>query len=277
MTRLKTVLAATLLGSLVLSCGRVTAPLTRSAVVGLFDVSPQAIEPPAVTEILSPNYDDRRGVPIDTIVLHHTATVADATGVARFFQQPSSKVSSHYVVDRSGAIVRCVADSNRAWHAGVSLFQGRTDVNTFSIGIEICNVGDNVEPYPPKQVDAVIHLMAWLAKQYNVPAANFTRHRDVAQPPGRKTDTSDNFDQNYVYQAVSELLAGRQPAPYQANVPPPGYDPGRQTYTVQSGDTWASISELLYDSPGMAAALQQSNRGLALQPGRVIKRPTQYL
>lgn len=276
MIKKRTALAAVLLGTVLMACGPVVAPSLRTGTASLFSTGKATIEPPVCTEMPSPNFNERNGTPIDTIVLHHTAMASDAAHTGQYFQDPASKVSSHYIVDRSGSIVRCVPDDKRAWHAGKSAFNGRPDVNTFSIGIEICNVGDNVEPYPQAQVDAVVHLTAWLAKTYNVPVANLTRHRDVALPAGRKNDTSDNFDQQYVYKAVADLIAGRKPAAYHAASPPPGYDPTKQSYTVHQGDTWESIAEDLYDTPTMAKALRAANPNRSLAPGAVIKRPTNY-
>lgn len=273
----KTWLALGSLAATTLACGPLAAPSLRNVTTGIFAVTPPAIEPPQVTEMPSPNFNERNGTPIDTIVLHHTAVTSTAVGVGKFFQDPKSKVSSQYIVDRDGSIVRCVPDDLRAWHAGKSTFQGRGDVNTFSVGIEICNVGDNTEPYPEAQVKAVVNLTAWLAKTHNVAIpANLTRHRDVAIPAGRKNDTSDNFDHVYVAKAVQDLLAGRQPSRYKAGKAPVGYDPSKLTYTVQQGDTWASISDEVYDTPALAEGLRKLNGGITLKPGLVIKRLSDY-
>jgi N-acetyl-anhydromuramyl-L-alanine amidase AmpD len=276
MTKLKPLFALSIMGSLALACGPANLPALRGGTTGAFSFSVPAIEPPTLTEILSPNSNSRNGVPIDTIVLHHTATPANAAGVAQFFQDPKSQVSAHYIVDRNGDVVRCVPDELRAWHAGRSSFQDRPNVNGFSVGIEICNVGDNIEPYPAVQVEAVIKLVAWLAKPHNVPVTNFTRHRDVALPVGRKTDTSDNFDQLYVYKSVAAMLAGRKPGPYQVTKPPAGYDATKLTYVVQRDDTWEGISDALYDTPALATALHRANPGIALRAGTVLKRLTSY-
>jgi N-acetyl-anhydromuramyl-L-alanine amidase AmpD len=235
------------------------------------------LTPPNVTEILSPNFDDRKGTPVTVIVLHHTAVTADATSTAHFFADPKSRVSAHYVVDRSGAIIRCVADSNRAWHAGKSQFDGVQDVNTFSVGIEIANVGDGVEPYPAPQVDAVVHLVAYLAQTFKVPMDHVTRHRDICIPVGRKQDTSNNFDQNYVKTAAQALIDGTTPPPpYRAKAAPRGYNPAIQTYTVKANDSYSSISDDVYDTPAMAAAIARLNPRVLLKSGAVLRMPTNY-
>lgn len=169
---------------------------------------PPPLHPPDLIEILSPNHNGRKGAGISAIVLHHTASPADAQAIARWFQRRQARVSSHYVVDRDGTIVRCVPDHRRAWHAGPSVFRGRTNVNDFSLGIEICNKGDGIEPYPPEQVQAVTRLVAWLAQRHGIPLSRVTRHRDVIRPAGIKNDPSDNFPFFGVVTMAEALLEG---------------------------------------------------------------------
>ncbi|MEK7432655.1 MAG: N-acetylmuramoyl-L-alanine amidase [Cyanobacteriota bacterium] len=164
---------------------------------------------PNVILMESPNQNDRpSGVRPDTIILHHTASAAEAKNIGKFFQNPESKVSAHYTVDRTGYVVQSVDDSKRSWHAGKSQFQGRENVNDFSIGIEICNIGDNKDPYPDAEYDSIIKLVGYLMTQYNIPAKNITRHKDIALPAGRKDDTSESFSVQRVLNGVHELLNG---------------------------------------------------------------------
>ncbi len=170
----------------------------------MVDEAPLAL--PAMATCLSPNFNSRRGIGISAIVLHHTASAAGAMAIARYFQSPRAMVSAHYIVDRDGTIVRCVPDEQRAWHAGPSQFGGTANVNDFSLGIEICNKGDNIEPYPPAQVAAVTRLVAQLADRYRISLDRVTRHRDVALPHGIKIDPSDNFDFDGVVASARHLL-----------------------------------------------------------------------
>ena len=231
---------------------------------------------PPITYIPSPNYNSRNGSPISAIVLHHTATMATAAQTAQFFQNPAVQVSSHYIVGRHGEIIRCVPDQDRAWHAGLSIFQGVSNVNNYSIGIEISNVGDSIEPYPAAQVASVVKLMAYLAQTYNIPLSRVTRHRDICIPPGRKIDTSNNFDEAYAIQAAQDLLDGKSMPPYKATVPPPGYDPSQQFYTVKAGDTFGSIADDRYDTSAMGPAIERLNPGATLEPGTRLRMPTNY-
>lgn len=268
-------LAVTAASLLTVACGIVSQPSdmtpgTSGSFRGL------SVTPPVVQEIPSPNFGPRSGAPVSAIVLHHTAMLSSAEATARFFQSPTARVSSHYVVDRSGAIIRCVGDDLRSWHAGNSIFQGVKDVNDYSIGIEICNVGDGVEPYPAAQMQAVVHLVASLSDHYGIPMSRLTRHRDIAVPAGRKTDTSDNFDHAYVARAAQALVGGRTVPKYVANVPPKGYDARKQTYVVKAGDTLEAISDEVFDTPALAKAISRLNPGATLKPGTVLLLPTTY-
>ncbi len=165
---------------------------------------PAAPDKPAMLEIASPNRNDRPGgaTDITAIVLHHTASPADAQRNAMFFAKPSSKVSAHYVVGKDGTIVQCVPDDVASWHAGRSKYGDRESVNDFSIGIEICNLGDEKDDYPALEYAALGKLMAYLMTNHKVGWDRVTRHRDVAVPLGRKNDTSNNFDRKQLEQAV---------------------------------------------------------------------------
>lgn len=140
---------------------------------------------PAMLDVPSPNFDVRRP---NLIVLHHTSN--DSAGVAlRTLTSPARKVSSHYLIDRDGTVIRLVEESARAWHAGKSWWGGITDVNSVSIGIEFDNNGS--EPFPDVQIDALLTLLTDIRTRYPIPSANVVGHADVA--PTRKDDPSAFF------------------------------------------------------------------------------------
>lgn len=95
------------------------------------------------------------------------------------------RVSAHFVVDRSGAITQFVPCQARAWHAGVSAWQGREGCNDFAIGIEM--IGDEDAPFTPAQYRETARLCRVLMQAF--PAITKERivgHSDIA--PGRKWD-----------------------------------------------------------------------------------------
>lgn len=138
--------------------------------------------------IISPHHDARpKDAVVDTIVLHATVN-ATLQNTTEWFQNPTSKVSSHFTVGKDGSIVENVSTFDRAWHAGVSKdIEGREGVNAFSIGIEIVNLNDGKDPYTKAQYDVVDNLIGMLIRRF--PTIKYvTSHAYIAQPPGRKSD-----------------------------------------------------------------------------------------
>lgn len=140
----------------------------------------------------SPNFDDR-DQPVSIIVLHYTGMQDGASAIARL-RDPEAGVSSHYVVDEDGKVLRLVAEDKRAWHAGKSCWRGMHGVNAASIGIEIVNPGHEFgyRPFPAAQMEAVVRLLAGIIQRHAVPIANVVGHSDVA--PTRKQDPGELFD-----------------------------------------------------------------------------------
>lgn len=144
-----------------------------------------------ITDAPSPNFDARRSLP-DLILLHYTGMKSADAAIERL-RDPAAKVSSHYVIDEDGRTLRLVPEERRAWHAGQSWWQGETDINAVSIGIEIVNPGHEFgyRPFPDSQVAAVIALIDDIRTRWSVTDARILGHSDVA--PTRKTDPGELF------------------------------------------------------------------------------------
>lgn len=127
---------------------------------------------------------------ISAIVLHDTGSKT-AISTLTWFQDPTSQVSSHYLIDRDGAVFRCVPDAEKAWHAGWSELWGVQDVNTYSIGIELVDITN--DPYPEVQLAAAVDLCAALCQEYGIWLNRIIGHEHVALPHGRKTDPGPDF------------------------------------------------------------------------------------
>jgi N-acetylmuramoyl-L-alanine amidase len=144
----------------------------------------------------SANFDDRpSGTTIDTVVLHATVlnTLAE---VAALFADPASKVSAHYTIDRDGTIAPHVPEEKRAWHAGQSRMKdGRVAVNDFSIGIELVNLNDGMDPFPPEQIQSLRDLLKAISQRHLI--RHVVTHAECAVPPGRKTDPA-GFDPTWI-------------------------------------------------------------------------------
>lgn len=141
------------------------------------------------------------------LVLHYTG----GTGPRALKVLTGPSVSAHYLVgrdpdDRGGApIVRqLVPEDERAWHAGVSGWAGRHQINDSSIGVEIVNAGSTGsshgwQPYTRPQIQAVIDLARDIIRRYGIYPKNVVGHSDVA--PGRKIDPGPAFPWHQLYQA----------------------------------------------------------------------------
>lgn len=147
-----------------------------------------------IRDLPSPNQDDRpAGVPIDTLILHYTGMQTAQAAIDRL-RDPAAHVSSHYVVDEDGSVLRLVPEQRRAYHAGVSYWRGNTELNGRSIGIEIVNPGHEFgyREFPVLQLASVCDLCLEILSRHPIPPRNIVAHSDVA--PDRKEDPGEKFD-----------------------------------------------------------------------------------
>ena len=111
-------------------------------------------------------------------------------------------VSAHFLIERTGAITQFVSCLDRAWHAGVSCFEGRENCNDFSIGIEL--EGTDETPYTDAQYAALVELTKALQKTYPlITHERICGHSDIA--PVRKTDPGPAFDWARYLQALTSV------------------------------------------------------------------------
>lgn len=140
------------------------------------------------TTFTSPNHSPRHGAAIRMIVLH--ATVGDLMPSIRWLISPASRVSSHYVISKSGRIYQLVPDELVAWHAGASAWMGlnKDQIAFCSLGVELENANDGHDPYPSAQLAAAHWLCEQKVTRYGIIRPMVVRHLDIATPKGRKTD-----------------------------------------------------------------------------------------
>ena len=125
-----------------------------------------------IRDLPSPNQDDRPpSTPVDMLILHYTGMRSAREAIDRL-RDPAARVSSHYVVDEDGAILRLVPEQRRAFHAGVSYWRGHREVNGRSIGIEIVNPGHEwgYRDFPALQMAAVCDLCLGILSRHRIPA-----------------------------------------------------------------------------------------------------------
>jgi N-acetylmuramoyl-L-alanine amidase len=142
----------------------------------------------------SPNFGYRaEPAHIDMLVLHYTGMASAEAAIERLCN-PDAKVSAHYVVEENGTIWRLVPETLRAFHAGLSCWEGKAGLNAVSLGIEIVNPGHEwgYRPFPDAQMSSVEHLCRNLISRYAIPAHRVVGHSDIA--PDRKSDPGELFD-----------------------------------------------------------------------------------
>jgi len=139
----------------------------------------------------SPNFNERSS-PIDAVIIHYTDMISAEAALA-WLTNPLSQVSAHYLIDEEGQVYQTVNQEKRAWHAGVSYWQGRANLNDCSIGIELANPGHSrgYTPFPDRQIDSLITLCLEIKKKWNIPRTRFLGHSDIA--PQRKQDPGHLF------------------------------------------------------------------------------------
>jgi N-acetylmuramoyl-L-alanine amidase len=140
----------------------------------------------------SANYDSR----VQFVVVHYSNA-----SLERSLQLLThGEVSSHYLIgDDKGATIYKLMDENvRAWHAGESEWNGRTWLNSSSIGIEIVNPGFKDTPtgrvwypYTEDQVQSLIVLLKDISKRHGIKPRDIIGHSDIA--PLRKLDPGPLF------------------------------------------------------------------------------------
>lgn len=154
--------------------------------------------------IPSPNCDDRPDGEVELLVIHNISLPPGEFGgdaVQQLFTNTlkacdhpyyqaiaNLKVSAHFFIRRDGKITQFVPCSKRAWHAGMSCWQGRERCNDFSIGIEL--EGCDTVPFADEQYITLTRLTLALRSRY--PACGITGHSNIA--PLRKTDPGPCFD-----------------------------------------------------------------------------------
>lgn len=161
-------------------------------------------------QIVSPNFDarvtntDSISASICLIVIHNISLPPNqygGDGIIQLFtnqlnpdEHPyyaeiyTHKVSSHFLIRRDGSLIQFVSCLQRAWHAGISNWQGRERCNDFSVGIEL--EGSDFDAFELAQYSTLNALVAAIKISYPIQA--IVGHCDIA--PDRKTDPGPYFE-----------------------------------------------------------------------------------
>ena len=180
----------------------------------------------------SPNFDERNGLPIEYLIIHGTGMKCAEDALNRLCDE-SAEVSAHYTIDEEGTVYHHVAEDKRAWHAGVSSWQGQDKINARSIGVELVNKGHEwgYHEFSDAQIDALIKLSKEILGRHNI--KHVLGHSDVA--PTRKTDPGELFP----WQKLAQEGIGFW----------------REGGEVFDGDVYEALSKIGYDITDKQAAL----------------------
>ncbi len=186
------------------------------------------------------SYTPGRTVPVRVLVIH--ATAGTFPGDRDWLQRGGSllnPVSCHYLIDKTGAGYQFVRERDTAWHAGKSAWTidgvRRENLNPWSIGIELSNRNNGVDPYPQAQFDAAVALSREIVTRYAIPRSQLVRHLDIS--PGRKTDPVGFRWSDFVH-AVYQTNEPR----YTADAPLLGQPLG----TYEQAVSWFAARSTLY-------------------------------
>lgn len=147
----------------------------------------------------------RRTKPITGVILHSTAGASAASSVA-WLRRGDVMASYHYIIERDGAITKCVPTSRQAWHAGKSYGWEGANCNGYTVGIAFANRNDGVERVTAAQETAAEILIRELMK-YERSLRYISTHRLVS--PGRKNDPRGWNFRGFFERFKDELLPWR--------------------------------------------------------------------
>jgi len=155
--------------------------------------------------IYSPNFTPRKSRKIQSIIIHYTGMRTLSASIKRL-KSKKHKVSCHYLIDNRGKIVQMVKDQDIAWHAGISYWDGKKNLNNGSIGIELQNKGEEFgyEKFRKDQISSLINLVILIKKKYNICDALILGHSDIA--PDRKIDPGYLFPWIQLYKVGIGLM-----------------------------------------------------------------------
>ncbi|MBO2606136.1 1,6-anhydro-N-acetylmuramyl-L-alanine amidase AmpD [Shewanella algae] len=163
----------------------------------------------------SPHFNHRPDGEVSLLVIHNISLPAGRFGLpyieqlflgtldteadASFAGLKGLEVSAHFLIRRDGELRQFVSVDQRAWHAGVSNFEGRSGCNDFAVGIELEGTDDS--GFTEEQYHKLITLTQSLQQAYpDITKERIVGHSDIA--PRRKTDPGPGFDWQRYLQAL---------------------------------------------------------------------------
>ena len=144
------------------------------------------------------NYSFRKKNKIVKYIVIHYTGMKNLKLAYQKLSDKSSNVSTHYLISRNGIILNILCPKFKAWHAGKSKWKSNTDINEYSIGIELENKGHEYgySDYTKKQYTSLKILILFLKKNFYILDKDIIFHSDIA--PNRKKDPGERFVMNSI-------------------------------------------------------------------------------
>ena len=144
------------------------------------------------------NYSFRKKNKIVKYIVIHYTGMKNLKLAYQKLSDRSSNVSTHYLISRNGIILNILCPKFKAWHAGKSKWKSNTDINEYSIGIELENKGHEYgySDYTKKQYISLKILILFLKKNFYILDKDIIFHSDIA--PNRKKDPGERFVMNSI-------------------------------------------------------------------------------
>ncbi|MBQ9964007.1 MAG: N-acetylmuramoyl-L-alanine amidase [Clostridia bacterium] len=125
-------------------------------------------------QIIEINGAGRRGVPIEAvnnIAVHYVGNPGTSAQANRnYFNQPTTQVSSHFIVGLDGEIIQCVPLNEKS--------SATNERNRDTISVEVCHP-DKTGQFNEQTYASLVRLCAWLCDTYELEATDLIRHYDV--------------------------------------------------------------------------------------------------
>jgi hypothetical protein len=189
--------------------------------------APEIITPALTIDRLPTDYlhggEVRAASDIDLIVIHTIGGAECREGQILFTRADGSAVfwrdwfarqtdkSIHYIIDREGKIAQQRPDLRTAGH--VSAKDVLPGINRRSIGIELVNRGNGIEPFAQAQIDSLKNLLSILSSTYHLPSGALRTHAELdprMQPDCGGVPLRRNVDPGPLF-PLEDVRAAMQP------------------------------------------------------------------
>ena len=119
--------------------------------------------------------------------------MTDFNSAYRKLNDLKSEVSCHYLVSREGKIYNLLCPKFKGWHAGISEWKNKKNLNNYSIGIELENKGHEhgYTNFTNSQYHQVKKLIKFFKFNFYIKDKDIIFHSDIA--PNRKKDPGEKF------------------------------------------------------------------------------------